>query len=316
MYEGKTIAVVVPAYNEEKLLGQVLKDMPELVDVIIVVNDASTDQTAEVVLSYRRLLGERMVLLCHEQNQGVGGALVTGYKHAMALGIDVTVVMDGDAQMAPEDLARVIAPVARGEADYVKGNRLFRGEAWEMIPHNRYLGNAVLSLLTKVASGYWHIADSQSGYTAISRTALQAIPLKRLYRRYGVYNDILIKLNVADFRVRNVSVRPIYNIGEISGIRLHKVIPTISWLLLRGFFWRLKEKYVVRDFHPLVFFYCAALTLLPSGLLFGALLMWQRLFVGRVPATSALFAALLTLSGLQLLLFAMWFDMEHNKHLR
>jgi hypothetical protein len=94
------------------------------------------------------------------------------------------------------------------------------------------------------------------------------------------------------------------------------VIPTISWLLLRGFFWRLKEKYVVRDFHPLVFFYCAALTLLPSGLLFGALLMWQRLFVGRVPATSALFAALLTLSGLQLLLFAMWFDMEHNKHLR
>ena len=172
--------------------------------------------------------------------------------------------MAGDAQMDPTDLGRVVAPVARGEADYVKGNRLFRGESWQMIPHYRYLGNAVLSLLTKIASGYWHIADSQSGYTAIARIALERLDLDHIYTRYGMPNDLLVKLNVGNFRVRDVSVRPVYHVGETSGIRLRKVIPTIAWLLLRGFCWRLKEKYILRDFHPLVFFLWHGLDALSS----------------------------------------------------
>jgi glycosyltransferase involved in cell wall biosynthesis len=166
MYEGKTVAVVVPAHNEEKLIGQVLETMPDFVDLIIVVDDASTDQTPDIVTSYCRRLSERLVLLSHKENQGVGAAVVTGYKCALAQSSEIIAVMNGDAQMDPEDLVRVVAPVARGEADYVKGNRLFRGESWQMIPHYRYLGNATLSLLTKIVSGYWHIADSQSGYTA------------------------------------------------------------------------------------------------------------------------------------------------------
>jgi glycosyltransferase involved in cell wall biosynthesis len=316
MYEGKTIAVVVPAYNEAKLIGRVLETIPDFVDLIIVVDDASTDQTLDIAASYREPLGDRLVLLYHRENQGVGGAIVTGYQEALAREVTVVAVMAGDAQMDPADLERVVAPVARGEVDYVKGNRLFRGESWQMIPHSRYLGNAVLSLLTKIASGYWHIADSQSGYTAIARIALERLDLDHIYKRYGMPNDILVKLNVENLRVRDVSIRPVYHIGETSGIRLRKVIPAIAWLLLRGFCWRLKEKYILRDFHPLVFFYCMGLTLLPLGTILGLYLVIYRLFVGMVAVTSALFAAFLIISGLQALFFAMWLDMDHNKHLK
>jgi glycosyltransferase involved in cell wall biosynthesis len=316
VYESKTIAVVVPAYNEEKLIGKVLETMPDFVDVVIVVDDASTDCTADIVASYQAKFSDRLVLIPHKENQGVGASIVTGYKEASAMGFDVVVVMAGDGQMDPADLDRVVAPVARGEADYVKGNRLFRGESWRMIPHYRYLGNAMLSLMTKIASGYWHIADSQSGYTAISHTALERIDLDRIYKRYGMPNDILVRLNVGNFRVRDVSIRPVYNIGEVSGIRLRKVIPIISWLLWRGFCWRLVEKYVLRDFHPLVFFYGMGLTLFPGGAIFGLYLMVYRVFVGPVATTSALFAAFLIISGLQSLFFAMWFDMDYNRYLK
>jgi len=316
VYEDKTIGVVIPAYNEEKLIGQVITTLPDFVDLCVVVNDASTDQTAEIVAWYQQRFGDRLLLVSHEINQGVGASIVTGYKQALDRELDIVAVLDGDAQMDPDDLERIIAPVVRDEVDYTKGNRLFRGESWHMMPHNRYLGNAVLSLLTKIASGYWHIADSQCGYTAMSRVALNAIGLDRIYTQYGVYNDILVKLNAANFRVANISVRPIYNVGEVSGIRLHKVVPRISWLLAKGFCWRMLVKYVLRDFHPLVFFYGMGLTLFPAGSLFGLYLVWYRLAIGRVAATSALLASLLVISGLQALFFAMWFDMDYNKHLK
>lgn len=316
MYEGKTIAVVIPAYNEEKLIGTVLDTMPDFVDRIIVVDDASTDRTAEIVSSYNGRMTDRLECIRHIDNQGVGAAIVTGYKQALRRHSDVVAVMAGDGQMDPDDLGRLVAPVASGEVEYTKGNRLFRGESWQMIPHTRYLGNAALSLCTKIASGYWHVADSQSGYTAIARVALQRLDLDGIYKRYGMPNDILVKLNVWNFRVRDISVRPVYDIGEVSGIRLPTVIPTISWLLLRSFFWRLKEKYVIRDFHPLVFFYCLGLLLLPLGTIFGSYLVVYRIFIGTVAATSALLAAFFIISGLQSLFFAMMFDMDYNKTLK
>jgi len=316
VYEGKSVTVVVPAYNEEKLIGTVLDTMPDFVDLIIVVDDASTDHTSDTVASYHVRLADRLVCVRHTHNQGVGAAIVTGYKQALLRQSDVVAVMAGDGQMDPDDLARLVAPIARCEVEYTKGNRLFRGESWRLIPHSRYLGNAALSLLTKIASGYWHLADSQSGYTAIARLALERLDLDTIYKRYGMPNDMLIQLNVGDCRVRDVSVRPIYDIGETSGIRLRRVIPTISWLLLRGFCWRLKEKYIIRDFHPLVFFYCMGLILFPAGSLFGLYLFVYRLLVGTVATTSALFAAFLIISGLQALFFAMLFDMDYNKHLK
>jgi len=216
MYLKKTIAVVVPAYNEEKLIARTLKEIPDLVDKMIVVDDASTDNTARIVKELAEN-DQRIQLIQHEENQGVGGAIVTGYKKARDLEIDATVVMAGDAQMDPNDLIRIIEPVADGSADYTKGNRLFYGDSWNMIPHYRYLGNSFLSLMTKISSGYWHIADSQSGYTAISLIALQRVNLDKIYKRYGMPNDLLIKLNQHDFRVRDVHVRPVYNVGEKSG---------------------------------------------------------------------------------------------------
>jgi len=315
MYKGKKIGVVVPAYNEEKLIGRVIETMPDLVDQIIIVDDRSPDDTAEIVKKYQEGRSD-LILVRHEANQGVGGAIATGYKRAVEEGLEVVAVMAGDAQMDPADLYRVVNPVASGEVDYVKGNRLFRGESWSMIPHYRYLGNSALSLMTKIASVYWQIADSQSGYTAISLTALKRIEIDRIYKRYGMPNDILIKLNIYNFKVRDVSVRPVYNIGERSGIRLISVIPKVSWLLFKGFLRRMIEKYVIRDFHPLIFFYLMGLTLIPSGGLFGLYLVVLRLLGHGVAATSALLAAFLAISGLQSLFFAMWFDMEYNRNLR
>lgn len=315
MYENKSIAVVIPAYNEELLIARVIESMPEFVDHIVVVDDCSLDRTVAEVESLTEV-DTRLVLLEHEENRGVGAAIATGYIWARDNNIDVTAVMAADFQMDPEDLPRIVAPVCRDECDYTKGNRLFRGESWDMIPHYRYIGNSFLSLFTKIASGYWHIADSQSGYTAISLAALKRINLDKIYPRYGMPNDLLIKLNIGHFRVRDVSIRPVYNVGEKSGIKVQKVLFTIPKLLVKGFFHRLFEKYVIRDFHPLLFFYLMGLTLSPVGFIFGLYLLLLRIFGGGVASTSALFAAFLFITGLQSLFFAMWFDMEYNKELK
>ena len=256
MLEGKRVAVVIPAYNEELLLTATLAGVPNFVDRIYVVDDASRDATAESASS-AAASDERIVVISHEHNQGVGAAVVTGYTRALDDEMEVLCVMNADNQMDPEELVDLATPVARGELDYAKANRLFTGQAWELIPHYRYLGNAVLSLLTKIASGYWHVADSQAGYTVIAAPMLRHIDLRRLYKRYGYLNDMLVRLNVWNARVRDFPSRPIYGIGENSGIRLRKVVPSISWLLYKRFCWRLWQKYVIRDFHPLVFFWGA-----------------------------------------------------------
>ena len=315
MYQGKTVAVVVPAYNEEKLIGKVLKTVPTFVDHLIVVDDASKDRTADLVREYQKE-DSRVVFLQLKKNQGVGGAIVAGYKWARDHEIEISVVMAGDAQMDPNDLPRLLDPIVNGETDYSKGNRLFTGKAWRIIPKTRYLGNAVLSFLTKIASGYWHIADSQSGYTAVTLRVLQTLDLDGIYKRYGMPNDLLVKLNLYQFRVRDIPINPIYGVGERSYMKIYKVIFTLSFLLFRLFYWRLKEKYIIRDFHPLVLFYLLGFFLTPIGIVFGGYLLIYRLFVGTVAATSALFAAFFTISGLQSLFFAMWFDMEYNKDLK
>ena len=315
MYKGKTIGVVIPAYNEKILIVRVIDTMPDFVDKIIVINDASTDNTS-LVLENEKKHHPNLEIITHTKNQGVGGAIVTGYKRAKEVKIDVTVVMAGDAQMDPTDLPNIIAPVVNNEVDYSKGNRLFRGESWDMIPHYRYLGNSFLSFLTKIASGYWHIADSQCGYTAISLSALNLLDLDNIYKKYGVPNDILIKLNIENCRARDVSIRPVYNIGEKSGIRLWKVIPTISRLLFRGFFQRLFVKYVIKDFHPLVLFYCMAFTTIPLGFIFLCRVFYIYYTTGIVPPTSHLLFWFMFVSGLQTLLFAMLFDMQYNKDLK
>jgi glycosyltransferase involved in cell wall biosynthesis len=315
MLEKKRIAVVVPAYDEERLIADTLAAIPAFVDRIYVVDDASRDSTCERV---EAIAGKdkRVRLIRHEKNIGAGAATMTGYRAALSDRQDVVCVMNADNQMDPEELETLARPVARGELEYAKANRLVSGEAWSIIPHHRYLGNAVLSLLTKIASGYWHIADSQAGYTAISRSALERLDLDRVYTRYGYPNDMLVHLNVINARVRDFPSRPIYGIGEHSNIHLHNVVPRISWLLFKGFFWRLWQKYVIRDFHPLVFFYVFGILLTVSGVIFGIVETALRFAGHLIPAATIVLVALLVISGTQLTLFAMWFDMESNKDLR
>jgi glycosyltransferase involved in cell wall biosynthesis len=311
MYKGASIGVIVPAYNEEKLIGHVLETMPEYVDKIIVVDDASNDHTSEAVQSYEPPLSGRLILIRHEVNQGVGGAIVTGHRRALVEGMDVIAVMAGDAQMDSSELGRVLDPVIEGRADYAKGNRFFNGETWQIMPKVRYFANAALSMLTKISSGHWHVADPQCGYTAISRQVLETLDLDRLSKGYQFENSMLVNLNVLNLRVVDVPVRPIYGIGEDSGIQHGWAVVAFALYLAWSFVWRLKEKYIVRDFHPLVFFYLFGLLFCPPGLLFGLYLLAYRLMVGPVQTTSALFAMFLFTSGLQFLLFAMWFDKDY-----
>jgi glycosyltransferase involved in cell wall biosynthesis len=317
MLKGKRIGVVVPAYNEEKLIGRVIQTMPDYIDVIVVVDDASQDGTSQVLRESLSQMSDRLRLIRHETNQGVGGAIATGYKWCRDHEVDVAVVMAGDAQMDPADLPTLLAPIVEDRADYAKGNRLFTGDAWNQIPRVRYLGNSAMSLLTKMASGYWHVADSQCGYTAINAKALKMLDWDQMYKRYGQPNDLLVRLNVFNFRVCDVPVQPVYNIGEKSGIKPLRMIPRLSWLLFKLFLYRMWQKYVIRDFHPLVFFYMMGVGLSVPGVLFGLYLFFYRLFVGPIVApTSALFAVFLFVTGLQSLFFAMWFDMEYNRVLR
>jgi glycosyltransferase involved in cell wall biosynthesis len=315
MLEGKRVAVVVPAFDEEALLPETLAGIPDFVDRIYVVDDASRDATAARARDAAARDG-RIDVIEHDRNRGVGAAIVSGYGRAVEDRIDVTAVMAADNQMDPAELRGLVEPVARGELDYAKTNRLFSGQAWQVMPRHRYLGNAVLSLLTKIASGYWHVADSQSGYTAIGLGTLEQLDLERIYPRYGFPNDFLVHLNVWNARVRDIPSRPVYGVGERSGIKLRRVVPRISWLLCKAFLWRLREKYVIRDFHPLVFFYALGLVSTLAGFVLGAIELGYRIAGNAVSVGTVVLVALLLVSGSQFTLFAMWFDMESNKDLR
>ncbi|MCP4404405.1 MAG: glycosyltransferase family 2 protein [bacterium] len=317
MYKDQTTAVVIPAYNEEKMIGKVIETMPDFVDTIVIVDDASVDRTAQVVEEYITQLGEKkLVCLRHSTNLGNGAARISGLRYALQHEFDVTAMMDGDGQMDPEELSLLLEPIVEGEAEYTKGNRLFSGEAWEIIPRKRYFGNAVLSLLTKIASGYWHIADFQSGYVAISLKALQRISLDHLYHDYGFPNDMLIHLNVYSFRVKDIPIRPIYNVGEQSNMNVLTVIPKISRLLFKRFLWRIKQKYIIRDFHPLVFFYAMGFFLLLLSLVLFLRLLFFWISDGYIPQINALAFLFSLTMGSQSFFFAMWFDMDCNKHLK
>ncbi len=309
------ISVVIPAYNEEVNIASTINGIPEMVDKIVVIDDVSKDKTVEIVQEISQK-NNRVVLIRHERNAGVGAAIASGYKWSRDNGMDVAVVMAGDGQMDVKDFPDVVNPVLKEEADYTKGNRLFTGEAFQKIPKIRYFGNSVLSFLTKIASGYWHIADSQSGYTAINSKALHSIDWDRMYKRYGQPNDLLVRLNVYNFKVKDVTINPVYNIGEKSGIRIGKVIFTIPWLLFRLFLWRMKEKYIIRDFHPLVFFYFLGFlfSFLTVGLSVRLGYMWYE--SGHIPSINALAAMFSFMSASLFTLFAMWFDMESNKDLK
>lgn len=365
MLNNKTIAVVVPAYNESSQIKMVLDSMPEFVDRIIVVDDCSKDDTAKHVKDYftnnlspigipslfkkeitptpynkadvelwkkakkeidyftpSEVLNqddenERIVLIQHKKNGGVGAAIATGYKWCKDHNIFCSAVMAGDGQMDPSELESICSPVINEEIDYVKGNRLIHQSAWVVIPKIRFFGNSILSILTKIASGYWHVSDTQTGYTALSNHGLNSIPLYKIYKRYGMPNDMLIKLNIAFCSIREVKIKPVYAVGEKSKLKVLKVAMPILILLIKGFFTRLWTKYLFRDFHPLFLLYNVAFLIFVSNSYFFYHLV--KNFIepnSKTPTDFLIIFIFLTISGFQSLLFAMWMDIQDNDHLR
>lgn len=213
MWKDRRIAVIVPAYQEEELIADTLGGIPEFVDDIVVVDDASRDATGEIV---QRMEDSRIHYVRHARNRGVGAALVSGYERALELGADVLVVMAGDNQMDPSDLTRLLEPVCSGRADYAKGNRFLHPEA-ERMPWARRMAGRWLARWTCFASGL-SVDDSQCGYTALSAAAARRIPLADLWPRYGYPNDLLLLLARAHLVVEEVPVRPVYG-RERSGVR-------------------------------------------------------------------------------------------------
>ena len=258
---------------------------------------------------------DRIILIEHTKNGGVGAAIATGYKWCRDHAIDCTAVMAGDGQMDPAELEKICMPVIAEGIDYVKGNRLIHASAALMIPPVRFFGNSVLSIMTKMASGYWHISDTQTGYTAISLRALRSIKLYGIYKRYGMPNDMLVKLNIAFCTIREIEIKPVYHVGEKSKMKIRKVIPRISWLLFRSFFKRLYLKYLLRDFHPLFLLYHFAFLLLLIAIPYAVKILAVIIRGGQsgvLPVLAFLFCFVM---GMQMLLFAMWMDMQDNERL-
>lgn len=315
MYKDKIISVLIPAYNEEQLISKVIDVVPSYVDKLLVVNDGSSDKTQEIVKQMMEK-NSKISLINHKKNCGVGAAMATAYKWARDNDVDVAVVMGGDAQMDPNDMQKLLDPVLENNVDYAKGNRLIMGNVRKEMPTFRYYGNQILSLLTKIASGYWHIGDSQCGYVAINKKALKGINWDEQYTDYGHVNDLLVLLNVENFRVKDVPVQPIYNIGEKSGINVGSLLFKLSWLLLKRFLWRLKIKYVVKDFHPLVFFYALGWFFWGSTIVLSVRVLYFWIYFDTIPSINALAAFFSFMSASLFTLFAMWFDMDANKNLR
>jgi glycosyltransferase involved in cell wall biosynthesis len=249
MLFNKSIAVIVPAYNEENQILKVLKNIPDYVDHIVVINDGSEDNTFGVVDSFIKSgNGDRSspqtVLLNSKKNYGVGASIAKGYEWCLRNRVECSAVMAGDGQMEPSELKQLCIPVITGDIDYCKGNRMNHPDAFQIIPRVRYFGIKVLSFLTRIISGYSNIYDSQTGYTAISLNALKKISLNRIYKRYGMPNDLLVKLNIAGCSVKEIPVKPVYRIGEKSKMRILPLIPKLIILMCRLYFYRIWKKYI------------------------------------------------------------------------
>ena len=241
-YKQHRIGVVVPAYNVEGFLKSTIEELPAIVDRIYVVDDGSSDNTANIA---KALCNSKVYLIQHERNKGPGAAMATGCKAALADKMDVIIKLDGDGQMPSEQIENLIMPIVERRVDYTKGDRLSNPDYRKSMPRFRLFGNTLLTGLTRLASGYWHVNDTQNGFVAISKRALESINIETICPYYGYLNDILIRLNISDLEVQDVPMPARYG-REKSSIRLRGYIIKVSFLLVTRFLWRLKMKYLAK----------------------------------------------------------------------
>lgn len=342
MYRDHSVGVVVPAYNEEGFIGDVIRTMPEYVDRIYVVDDCSTDGTWDEIQSAARASSEptiagdaepliadggnsllaqratvhdpigRVVPIQHRENRGAGGAIKTGYLAALEDAVDIVPTIDGDGQMDLSQLPKLLDPIVEGDADYAKGNRLLYKEFRSEMPKFRFLGNSILTFLTKIASGYWKTMDPQNGYTAISHYALDNVGISGMYEYYGYCNDLLVKLNAKGMRIADVAIPAVYG-DEESSIDYSTYIRKVSWMLLQNFLWRLRVKYLVLDFHPLALFYVFGTATSTLGLLGVGWSLYVKYAFNNPLFVRASLGLMLFTMGSMFIMFAMLFDMQSNE---
>ncbi len=307
MFQGRRVFVVIPCYNVEGQIARVLDEIPEYVDGIVAVDDASPDRTYDVLATSS---DARLDIVRHEQNRGVGGAMITGFTRAAELGAEIMVKVDGDGQMDTTYLPLLLDPLVNHQYAYAKGNRLVDRKALSSMPRLRIFGNFVLTFLTKLASGYWHIMDPQNGFVAIDVTTWKLLDHGRVYRGYFFENDMLVNLNLFNAPVKDVPMPARYG-DELSSMKLRNVIPTFSWLLIDRTIYRFVTKYMLRDFSPIALFVLTGLPLFIWGAAFGAVTWIVNAQHGVVTTTGAVMLSVLPLLvGFQLLLQALVLDIQ------
>jgi glycosyltransferase involved in cell wall biosynthesis len=312
MYRDRVVAAVVPAWNEERHVDAVIKTMPEFVDHIIVVDDASSDRTAEIATACN---DPRLTLIRHERNAGVGGSIISGYLKALELEAQLLTVMAGDGQMDPDYLSSLLTPLVEKRADFTKGNRFYSMDSLIGMPKHRIFGNVLLSFLTKLASGYWHMVDPQNGYVAITSDMLGRINLDRIARGYQFENDMLISLNIVGARLQDVPIPSRYG-DQTSGIRLRRVVPAILRLLLKGFWRRVFYKYVLWSFSPAALFLFSGLLLCLWGVGFGVWVLIQTLGAPVATTGTVILSVVPLLLGVQFLIAFLVLDIQESSRPR
>lgn len=309
MYKGKKIIVITPAYNEANHIAKVINGLPDYIDNIVIVNDASTDNTEQVIMAN---MNPRVIYLKNEKNCGYGGSVTRAVNKAIELGADIAVKMDGDNQMDPKYLPDLLDPICEHGYDYTKGNRFFSKEGLKGMPKHRVLGSIILTFMTRLASGYWRMFDAQNGYYAIGPRALNEIDFDSLSQGWSYGNDLLINLNILGMKIKGIPIPAVYG-DEVSHMRMWKVIPNLGTFLFLGFFRRFYRKYVLRGIHPIALFFFSGLTLLTWGIGFG-LLAWHHSSATGVPATTGtvMLAAIPLLMGFEMLLWSLVLDIQED----
>jgi glycosyltransferase involved in cell wall biosynthesis len=303
------LAVVIPAYLATDAIASVLADLPDTLRHIIVVDDASPDNTAELVRAYAAR-DSRIVQICHEQNQGVGGAMVSGFRKALELGAQVVVKIDGDGQMDPAYIPALVTPLLEGKADYAKGNRFRDFESLRRMPLVRRIGNLGLSFLTKAATGYWNCFDPTNGFFAIRSEILAQLPLERIDRRYFFETSMLANLYLLGAFILDVPIPARYR-GERSSMSIWRVLVEFPVKLLATLVRRLLLRYFLFDFSMVSVYLLTGIPLILFGLIFGSLKWIQYLELGvPAPTGTVILPTLALILGIQFLLSAIELDMN------
>ncbi len=304
---SQKIAVVIPCYKVEKHILRLLKEIPSFISHIYCIDDACPNQSGKLIED--KCHDRRVRVIFHTTNQGVGAAVMTGYRAAYRDGCQIAVKIDGDGQMDPRLIPRFVVPILNKECDYTKGNRFFRLEDVKQMPTLRLFGNAILSFFSKLSTGYWNIFDPTNGYTAIHLSLLELLPLEKVQKRYFFESDILFRLNTCRCVVKDISMAAIYG-NEKSNLKVNRIIFPFLLYHGRNFFKRLFYNYYLRDFHIASLEFVIGPILFLSGILYAGY-HWYDSIVSGVPATAGvvMIGGLQIILGVQFILSALNFDM-------